>query len=54
MLMFDKILDFILASPLRKSVKYRSRTRIRFSNGSWIIALPCGRFGHSLRGFTAH
>jgi Terminase-like family. len=35
-------------------VKYRSRTRIRFSNGSWIIALPCGRFGHSLRGFTAH
>jgi len=55
MLMFDKILGFIESSPLlKKSVKYKTRTRIRFSNGSLIIALPCGRYGHSLRGHTAH
>ena len=55
MLMFDKILSYVDSSPLiKKSVKYRSRTRIRFSNGSMIIALPCGRYGHSLRGHTAH
>jgi len=54
MLMFDKVLEFIQSSPLRKSVRYQSRTRIKFSNGSWIIALPCGRYGHTLRGHTAH
>ncbi|MCS7127621.1 MAG: phage terminase large subunit, partial [Thaumarchaeota archaeon] len=55
MLMFDKIVDFIESSPLvKKSVTYRSRTRVRFSNGSWIIALPCGRNGATLRGYTAH
>jgi hypothetical protein len=54
MLMFDKILDFIEAGPLRRSVKYRTRTRVKFSNGSWIIALPSGRYGHTLRGHTAH
>jgi hypothetical protein len=54
MLMFDKIIDFIENSPLRRSVRYKSRTRIRFSNGSWVVALPCGRYGHTLRGFTAH
>lgn len=54
MLMFDKILDFVEASPLRRSVTYRSRTRLRFSNRSWIIALPAGRYGATLRGHTAH
>ncbi len=55
MLMFDKILDFVEGAPLvRKSVVKQSRTRIKFKNGSWIIALPCGRTGYSLRGFTAH
>jgi len=54
MLMFDKILEHVETSILRKSVRYKSRTRIRFNNGSWIIALPCGRYGHTLRGFTAH
>lgn len=55
MLMFDKIIDFIEYSPLiKRSVTYRSRTRVRFSNRSWIIALPCGRKGDTLRGFTAH
>ena len=37
-----------------RCVRYKSRTRIRFSNGSWIIALPCGRTGSTLRGYTAH
>jgi len=54
MLMFDKILDFIESSPIRRSVTYRSRTRLRFSNGSWIIALPAGRYGSTLRGHTCH
>ncbi|NWG09885.1 MAG: hypothetical protein HXX80_06250 [Nitrososphaerales archaeon] len=54
MLMQDKILDFIEGSPIRRSVTYRSRTRLRFSNGSWIIALPAGRYGATLRGHTAH
>lgn len=55
MLMMDKILAFIDSSPhLKKSVKYRARTRMRLTNNSWIIALPCGRYGHTLRGHTAH
>ncbi|MEO0158642.1 MAG: terminase family protein [candidate division WOR-3 bacterium] len=54
MLMFDKILDFVEASLLKKSVTYRSRTRLRFTNRSWIIALPAGRYGATLRGHTAH
>ena len=54
MLMFDKIASFLLRGPLRNSVAYRSRSRIRLTNGSWIIALPCGRSGFSLRGHTAH
>ncbi len=45
-LMFEKVLNFIENSALRKSVSYRSRTRIKLSNGSWIIALPSG---HSVR-----
>ncbi|MEM4273921.1 MAG: terminase family protein [Candidatus Caldarchaeum sp.] len=54
MLMFDKILDFIDSSVLRRSQTYRSRTRVRFTNRSWIIALPSGRYGSTLRGHTAH
>ncbi|MHB8603386.1 MAG: phage terminase large subunit [Nitrosotalea sp.] len=55
MLMFDKILNKIEASYLvKKYVTYRSRTRVKLQNGSWIIALPCGRTGATLRGFTAH
>lgn len=53
-LMFQKILDFIETSILKKSVVYKSRTKIRFSNMSEIIALPCGRYGTGLRGHTAH
>lgn len=52
-LMFEKVLNFIENSALRKSVSYRSRTRIKLSNGSWIIALPSGHSGATLRGFKA-
>ncbi len=55
MLMFDTILSFIEKNPLVTTyVTYRSRTRIRFKNGSWVIALPCGATGATLRGHTAH
>jgi len=54
MLMMDKILNYVDSSVLRSSVAERTRARLRFSNRSWIIALPCGRFGHTLRGHTAH
>jgi len=30
----------------------RSRTRVKFANGSAIVALPCGREGTTLRGFS--
>jgi len=54
MLMFDKILAFVyMSKPVRDSIAYHSRTRIQFKNGSWIIALPCGRTGVTLRGHTA-
>ena len=52
-LMFEKIVQFIDNSVLRKSVAYRSKTRIKLSNGSWIIALPSGNTGATLRGFKA-
>ncbi len=55
MLMFDKILSFIETNLLLKSyIAYRSRTRIKFMNESWVIALPCGITGATLRGHTAH
>lgn len=55
MILFDKILDFIEASvPARALLAYRSRTRVRFANGSEIVALPCGRDGTTLRGYTAN
>lgn len=55
MLMFDKILSFVYTSKsVRQSISYRSRTRIQLKNGSWIIALPCGRTGATLRGHTAN
>ncbi len=55
MLMMDKILGYVdRAHVLKYSIAYRARTRMRFTNGSWIIALPSGRFGNTLRGHTAH
>ena len=55
MLMFEKIISMISSSPLVwKSVTYHTRTRVRFRNDAWIIALPCGPIGSTLRGYTAH
>lgn len=53
MLMFDKIINFVELSSLSNAVKYRSRTKVVFTNGSKIIALPCGNDGNTLRGFSA-
>ena len=54
-LMFDKILELVSSSSLiENSVKRKTRTKIVFSNKSEIVALPCGRFGKSIRGHTAH
>jgi phage FluMu gp28-like protein len=54
MILFDKILGFVeIATPAKILQTYRSRTRVQFGNGSEIVALPCGREGSTLRGFTA-
>jgi phage FluMu gp28-like protein len=54
MILFDKILDQTEAAvPAKVLTRYKSRTKIRFANGSEIVALPCGRDGSTLRGFTA-
>jgi len=54
MILFDKILDFIEAAiPARALLDYKSRTKLRFANGSEIVALPCGRDGSTLRGYTS-
>lgn len=54
MILFDKILDLTEAAvPAKVLRSYKSRTKIRFANGSEIVALPCGRNGSTLRGFTA-
>lgn len=54
MLMFDKLLDFIESREfLKESVLRKTRTLIKFTNGSRIVALPCGRSGKTLRGESA-
>lgn len=51
MLMFDKLLDMVYGSGhLQGSVVRKTRTLITFTNGSRIVALPCGRDGKTLRG----
>ncbi|MHB1907738.1 MAG: terminase large subunit domain-containing protein [Nitrososphaerales archaeon] len=53
--MFDKILEFVEGSPIiRASVVQKNRTMIKFSNGSKVHALPCGPYGDTIRGKTAH
>ena len=55
MIMFSVIIGFIDANPfLRRAVAKHTRTEVWLTNGSRIIALPCGPDGASLRGFTAH
>ncbi len=54
-LMFDKILKYVEGSSLlTKSITRKTRTLVRFTNKSEIIALPCGFDGNSLRGHSAH
>jgi phage FluMu gp28-like protein len=54
MILFDKILSVTeSAIPTKVLLNYRSRTKIRFANESEIIALPSGRDGSNLRGYTA-
>jgi hypothetical protein len=53
MIMFDKILSFTQNNPfLKKSVSRKTRTLIKLTTGSQIIALPCSE--HMLRGYTAN
>jgi len=54
MIMFGVIENLVTTHPvLRRSVVRSTRTMIQFSNGSRIVALPCGPDGASLRGYTA-
>lgn len=53
LILFDKIVDLTKSAiPAKVLLEYGTRTRVRFSNGSEIVALPCGRDGYTLRGFT--
>jgi phage FluMu gp28-like protein len=53
-ILFDKILRMTeISIPAKALMTYQSRTIIRFTNGSEIVALPCGREGLTLRGQTA-
>ncbi|MGI0080201.1 MAG: phage terminase large subunit [Nitrososphaerales archaeon] len=55
MLMFDKLLDYISSAPLlEESVVRKTRTLLSFTNGSRIVALPCGKTGATIRGENAH
>ncbi len=53
--MFDTLANFVYTSPyLLSSIREKTRTRIIFTNGSKVEALPCGPSGHTLRGKEAH
>jgi len=53
-LVFDKILEFIETNSAPSiQLTQKTSTRVRFANQSEIVALPCGRNGSTLRGFTA-
>ena len=54
MILFDKILRYAENSiPAKTLMAHQTRTKIRFANLSEIVALPCGRDGATLRGYTA-
>ncbi len=54
MLMFDKMLSLMAKNALlQESIVRKTRTILEFTNGSRIVALPCGRDGRTLRGETA-
>lgn len=53
MILFDKIRVFLQdCIPANVLLTECTRTRVRFMNGSEIVALPCGRDGSTLRGYT--
>jgi phage FluMu gp28-like protein len=53
MIMFDRIVSFVYASPrLRSKLARVTHTMVCFDNGSRIIALPCSE--HRLRGYSAN
>ena len=52
-ILFGKIANLTETSiPARLLLDYRTGTKVRFTNGSEIVALPCGRDGYTLRGYT--
>ena len=54
MILFDRILSLVQeAIPVKSLLTEKTRTRLKFANGSEIVALPCGREGLTLRGYTA-
>jgi hypothetical protein len=53
MILFADILRFIDESMAATTMlDEKTRTKVKFANGSEIVALPCGRDGSTLRGFT--
>jgi hypothetical protein len=55
MYMFDKLVEILSRAPLLgDSVIRKTRTLLSFSNGSRIVALPCGKSGSTIRGENAH
>ena len=54
MILFDKILAYINAAlPAKVLTTEKTGTKVKFANGSEIVALPCGRDGSTLRGYTS-
>lgn len=52
--MFDTIMGFVYGSNLlSNSVRNFTRTKILFTNGAQIVALPCGPMGKTIRGLHA-
>lgn len=53
-LFLERVEELLKSSRAGHSlVAGRDRTSVRFVNGSRLVALPSGRFGHTIRGFTA-
>ena len=55
MILFEKVCSYVESSPVLRLMAFEppTKTKLVFNNGSRIVALPCGRTGFSLRGFTA-
>jgi len=54
MILFNKIVDFVeICVPAQELLTHHSQTKIIFTNGSDITALPCGVDGSKIRGYTS-